>query len=954
MTTPRIDPDDPKWTAYVLGEVDAAERAEIERVLVASAEARALVEELQVATVALKDELLPPLSAPHLRDGVMVRMLPEQREAVHEAIKAAAIKAAAGDASREPRRWFEVFPARWAWGLGAAAAAVVIGTVGILPFVMEQPESATGVQTAKLEDRAAPAAQVAQVVEQERAATPASETSRSAREERTSEQKEATTAGMTPPSAGPSPAPSANAAKVIRIEELDRNGTSAARGSLTGVVTDPSGSLIPGVAITALNAQTGVATTTVTNEAGAYSFPNLEAGRGYRVSAALPGFQTKTITSLDVSERQQARADIPLEIASAATMLEVSVDAASLLKSSSASVGEVLPQRDGTNLPLVDNNVLNLAAVVAGVRQDATAATARDGLAPTFELEQGPQGQGGQTGTGAGQAGQLAAGARGGGGGGRGGGGGNGRGAAAAAPPPPPPARPAPPPPPPPPAVAAPTAPTATIAGFNREAVDYRFRDQARVPGTEAYDRIVDNPFIRAIQEPLATFSIDVDTASYANVRRFLNQNQLPPRDAVRIEELVNYFNYDYEQPRGQAPIAPNMEVASAPWNPRNRLVRIGIKAREIDTNRRPASNLVFLVDVSGSMQPQEKLPLLKSGLKMLVNNLSENDFVSMVVYAGASGLVLPPTSGMRKDVILQAVDNLQAGGSTNGGAGIQLAYNQAVANFIRGGVNRVILMTDGDFNVGITNQGDLTRLIEDRARSGVFLSVLGFGMGNLKDSTMEKLADMGNGHYAYIDTINEARKVLVEEMGGTLVTVAKDVKIQVDFNPGRVEAYRLIGYENRVLRAEDFNNDLKDAGDMGAGHTVTALFEVVPRGGVVPGSVDPSRYQVETDRPATPASTSNEMLTLRVRYKLPDAAESTRMDVPLTDRGAEFSRASQDFRFAASVASFGMVLRDSPYKGTSTMRTVLDIATGSRGQDRNGYRTEFISLVRRAASLGR
>jgi Ca-activated chloride channel family protein len=359
-------------------------------------------------------------------------------------------------------------------------------------------------------------------------------------------------------------------------------------------------------------------------------------------------------------------------------------------------------------------------------------------------------------------------------------------------------------------------------------------------------------------------------------------------------------------------------------------------------------------------MNSPEKLPLVKSGLHMLVSQLGENDFVSIVVYAGSSGLVLRPTSGMHKETIRQAIDSLQPGGSTNGASGITLAYDQATANFLRNGVNRVILMTDGDFNVGITSQGALTRLIEDKARSGVFLSVLGFGMGNIKDSTLEKLADQGNGHYAYIDNTTEARKVLVEEMSGTLVTVAKDVKIQVDFNPARVEAYRLIGYENRVLQAEDFNNDAKDAGDMGAGHTVTALFEVVPKGGAVPGpSIDPSKYtqpqaRAEADLARNAGASSNEMLTLRVRYKLPDAANSTRMDVPLVDRGASFARASQDFRFAAAVAEFGMILRNSPYRGNARMESVLDIAEGSRGSDRNGYRQEFISLVQKARGLER
>jgi Ca-activated chloride channel family protein len=471
----------------------------------------------------------------------------------------------------------------------------------------------------------------------------------------------------------------------------------------------------------------------------------------------------------------------------------------------------------------------------------------------------------------------------------------------------------------------------------------------------ESYARVGENGFVRARQEPLATFSIDVDTASYSNVRRFLTQNQLPPPDAVRIEELINYFTYDYPRVSGDHPIGASLAVAAAPWNPRNRLVRIGIKARDIDPNRRPSSNLVFLIDVSGSMNAPGKLPLVKSGLKLLVDQLGENDVVSMVVYAGASGLVLPPTRGDRKEAIVRALDDLQAGGSTNGGAGIRLAYDEATANFIRGGTNRVILMTDGDFNVGITSQGDLTRLVEDRARSGVFLSVLGFGMGNLKDSTLERLADQGNGHYGYIDSLSEARKVLVEQMSGTLVTVAKDVKIQVDFNPAQVEAYRLIGYENRVLRPEDFNNDLKDAGDMGAGHTVTALFEVVPRGGSVPGpSIDPSVFQPAPRDTPPPASTSRDMLVLRVRYKLPDASTSTRMDVPLVDGGQTFAAADADFRFAASVAAFGMILKDSPYRGDATLSWVLDAATGSRGPDRGGYRDEFLSLVQKAITLQR
>ena len=346
----------------------------------------------------------------------------------------------------------------------------------------------------------------------------------------------------------------------------------------------------------------------------------------------------------------------------------------------------------------------------------------------------------------------------------------------------------------------------------------------------EAYDRIHDNPFKLVRQEPLSTFSIDVDTASYANVRRFLNQNQLPPPDAVRIEELVNYFRYDYAQPRGEHPFSVSVDLAQCPWAPTHRLARVALKGREPDLARRPASNLVFLLDVSGSMGDANKLPLVMKSMKLMVDQLGENDRVAIVVYAGASGLVLPSTTCDRKEQVLAALDRLRAGGSTNGGAGIQLAYRTAIANFIKGGTNRVILATDGDFNVGVSS-GDLIRLIEKKAKSGVFLTVLGFGQGNLQDATMEEISGKGNGTYAYIDSIREARKVLVEQIGGTLLTIAKDVKIQVEFNPARIGAYRLIGYENRVLRNQDFNDDKKDAGEIGAGLTVTALYEVVPRG---------------------------------------------------------------------------------------------------------------------------
>jgi Ca-activated chloride channel family protein len=375
----------------------------------------------------------------------------------------------------------------------------------------------------------------------------------------------------------------------------------------------------------------------------------------------------------------------------------------------------------------------------------------------------------------------------------------------------------------------------------------------------------------------------------------------------------------------------------------------------------RKPSNLVFLIDVSGSMSPPERLPLLKSGLRMFVDKLTEDDTVSIVVYAGASGIALQPTSGEKKEVIQRAIENLQSGGSTNGAAGIQLAYDLAVSNFIRGGINRVILATDGDFNVGITNRDDLHRLIEERAKSGVFLTALGFGVGNLKDATLEMLADKGNGHYVYIDSINEARKVLVEEMGATLVTIAKDVKLQVEFNPAQVNAYRLIGYENRALRTEDFNNDLKDAGDMGAGHTVTALFEVVPAGVKLDATgVESLRYQPGAVAPAAAAAhllrdaaVAKEMLNLKIRYKDPEGTESKLLELPLVDRGTSFPNASPDFRFAASVAAFGMILRDSSFKGSANLDWVRTTAANSRGADRNGYREEFVRLVQRAMQIG-
>ena len=467
----------------------------------------------------------------------------------------------------------------------------------------------------------------------------------------------------------------------------------------------------------------------------------------------------------------------------------------------------------------------------------------------------------------------------------------------------------------------------------------------------EGYDRITDNPFLSVTENPLSTFSVDVDTASYSNLRRFLNAGTLPPPDAVRIEEMINYFSYDYPDPEGEQPFSFHAEVAQAPWAPQHRLLKVGLKGREMAWEQRPSSNLVFLLDVSGSMQPDNKLPLLKGALRLLIERLGENDRVAIVVYAGASGLVLPSTSGDQQRPILAALDRLEAGGSTHGSSGIQLAYDTAMAQFIPGGINRVILATDGDFNVGVTDQGSLTRLIQEKAQSGVFLTVLGFGMGNYQDSTLEKLADQGNGNYAYIDTLGEARKVLVEEIHSTLVTIAQDVKIQIEFNPLEVEAYRLVGYENRLLAAEDFNDDTKDAGEIGAGHTVTALYEIVPAGQEAPvGSVDALRYQQQTE--TTEQARTGEMLTLKLRYQEPQGSPSRLLETVVRDSGREYARASEDFKFAAAVAAFGMLLRESPHQGNNTLEAILELAEEGRGTDAHGYRSEFLELVRKARGL--
>ena len=463
---------------------------------------------------------------------------------------------------------------------------------------------------------------------------------------------------------------------------------------------------------------------------------------------------------------------------------------------------------------------------------------------------------------------------------------------------------------------------------------------------TEEYSYIQDNEFKDSQKNPLSTFSIDVDKASYSNVRRFINQGQLPPADAVRVEEMINYFSYNYPQPKENKPFSINTEYTECPWNSKHSLIHIGLQGKEIKMDNLPANNLTFLLDVSGSMNSEDKLPLLKSGLRLLVEQMRPQDNVSIVVYAGAAGVVLPSTPGNQKEKIYEALERLQAGGSTAGGEGILLAYKTAKENFIEHGNNRVILATDGDFNVGVSSDGELTRLIEKKREEGVFLTVLGFGTGNYKDSKMEQLADKGNGNYAYIDNILEAKKVLVKEMGGTLLTIAKDVKLQIEFNPAKVKAYRLVGYENRLLANEDFNDDKKDAGELGSGHTVTAIYEIIPAGSDEQvGKVDPLKYQT-TPPYAKSENTTTEVMTIKFRYKEPKESTSKLLTHIVTDNRESFASASENCKFACSVAEFGMLLRDSKFKGNSNFKNIIALAKQSKGKDDDGYRAEFIKLV--------
>ncbi|MGK7945552.1 MAG: von Willebrand factor type A domain-containing protein [Microcystaceae cyanobacterium] len=464
---------------------------------------------------------------------------------------------------------------------------------------------------------------------------------------------------------------------------------------------------------------------------------------------------------------------------------------------------------------------------------------------------------------------------------------------------------------------------------------------------TEEYNQINEQPFQSVKLRPLSTFSIDVDTASYSNIRRFINMGQWPPEDAVRIEEMINYFTYDYPAPVNNIPFSVTTEVSQAPWQPKHQLVLVGVQGKSIPQEQLPPSNLVFLLDVSGSMSYYNKLPLLKSAFKLLVSQLDEKDTISIVVYAGSAGVVLPPTPGDQKEKIIAALEKLQAGGSTAGGEGIKLAYQLAQTFYLESGNNRVILATDGDFNVGTSSEGELVNSIEQYRNDNIFLTVLGFGMGNYKDNKMEQLANKGNGNYAYIDNLPEARKVLVSEMGGTLVTIAKDVKIQVEFNPAKVQAYRLIGYENRRLNDQDFNDDQKDAGELGAGHSVTALYEVIPVGVKSEFSepnIDSLRYQDE--QMEVKDSFNDELMLVKLRYKLPKGTESQLISQPILASDINLNNASNNLKFAAAVAEFGMLLRGSDYAGDSNFNQVLELAQSSQGEDKQGYRRDFIKLV--------
>jgi len=827
----KIDANDPKWTAYALGEItDAQEIAEIEKALEESPELRELVEDIRLTAGLLKEELFAEPD---------IHLTPAQKEHIEA-------KASTG------RTWFGLKP-MWIPVFATAAVLLVVSIIALRQF------EGTKINTQQ--------EQIASVNSKDKTPTPDLELNRSGE-----------IAGTT------------------ELKAIGRNG---------------------------LNSEAAMQT---------------KKGLERPLSAAM-------------------NAQPATQHSAAASPPPSSIEAGS-------STGTILSQESVKQLPLASNDVMDLVNVMGGVVKDENPIfqnnmqtfagvpadkinIQRDGITVNdARYTSGIVSPGSGGGIGGGVAGGVMGGL-----------------ISKAAPPPPPPAR-----------LAPVRINQEMVESFNMvlspvDAEMGRGAGQVQMvqrPGnrhcprrqckdkafnTEAYDHINDNPFLDVLQNPLSTFSIDVDTASYSNVRRFLNDGKLPPKDAVRIEELVNYFDYDYKIPKDGKPFAANFEMTDAPWNPEHRLLRIALKGREVSEGKRPNSNLVFLLDVSGSMAEPNKLPLVKEAMGLLVDKLTESDHVSIVVYASDTQVWLPSARGDQKERIREAIDSLRAGGSTNGASGIQLAYQTAKENFIQGGVNRIILCTDGDFNVGMTNRGDLTRLIEDKAKSGIYLSALGFGMGNYKDATLEMLANKGHGNYAYIDTEYEAKKVLVEQINSTLVAIAKDVKIQVEFNPKYVNSYRLIGYEDRLLAKEDFNDDAKEAGVIGAGHAVTALYELVPPGAV--GSkpaVDPLKYQKQPS-PAL-SSNTNEVVTVKIRSKEPEKDTSVLSEFAVKDTAEKFANASTDFKFAAAVAAFGMALRDSPHKGNADLEKALEWAKAGKGADRNGYRQEFIRLVHRAYSL--
>jgi Ca-activated chloride channel homolog len=839
-----IDSNDPKWTAYALGEItDEKERAEIESILKESEEMRRLVEEIRETAGLLTTELQaePAINL---------------TQAQHDRIDAKA---------RTSRTWFGLKPA---WAMATAAAAIMLISIVVVKQIRQLDTNPPRNQVAMvLPKEPAPTRKLQQptipaTVPDYRSAAK-SQADRVSVATKRIVPKELKAAAVPQQEASPSEKPETivPAAVLQPTVEPALQWIPQGHAVLSGTVNDATGAVLPGASLTLTNESTGSTAHAVSNAAGQYSFPSFTPGL-YKLSAELMGFQTQTYTAVALNSASPAKLDFNLQIRKLEQQVEVNIQAENLLLESSSSSGQMLPVNSFAGISAAQINLQRDGITVNDVRypHPKPPFPPHKGMMPPWQKQRGD---------------------------------------------------------------------------FN----------------TEAYDSISDNAFLEVTQNPLSTFSIDVDTASYSNMRRFLDGGSLPPKDSIRIEELVNYFDYDYKGPKNEKPFAANFEITEAPWNPEHRLLRIGLKGREIAPGKRPNSNLVFLIDVSGSMEDWNKLPLVKEAMTLLVDQLTESDRVAIVVYASDTSLFLPSIRGDQKEKLRQAIYRLHAGGSTNGASGIQLAYQTAKENFIPGGVNRVILATDGDFNVGITNRGDLTRLIEEKAQSGIFLSALGFGMGNYKDATLETLANKGRGNYAYIDNLNEAKKVLVEQINSTLVTIAKDVKIQVEFNPQRVSSYRLIGYEDRVMAKEDFNNDAKQAGVIGAGHAVTALYELVPVG--VPESkpgVDPLKYQ----KPAQPSSQagSDELLTVKIRSKEPEKDTSVLSEFPVKDSKEKFSNASQDFKFAASVAAFGMVLRGSPYKGSANLENVLEWAKEGKGEDRHSYREEFIRLIHRAISI--